>query len=152
MAQEEAENFNRKLAQLDSCIEDFQAIKCVSDENCLEKLKTITDKLVHVYKTLKGPDGREDLWDNGLSLKLTGFNHGLEPKEMNVKSYLEYHGIKVNNSILIHDHDYGKDFVLVEFDSTADVDKALKAKLHNFPATCPGGICLFSGHMSKLRE
>ena len=151
MAQEEADNLKRKLAELDSCIKDFEAIERVPDDESLKKLKTLTDKLVQTYKTLKGSDDREHLWDNGLSLKLTGFKHGLEPKEINVRSYLKnQHEISVKSSILIHDNDYGKDFVLIEFDSTADVNKALAAELNNFPATCKGGICLFDGKMSKL--
>ena len=153
MAQDDTENLKRKLAQLDSCIQDFEAIPSKSsDDDSLKKLKTLTDKLVQKYKTLKGRDPREALWDNGLSLKLSGFKHGLEPKEINIKSYFQHHEISVKNSILIHDHDYGKDYVLVEFDSTADVEKALAAKLNNFPATCHRGICLFDGHVSKLRE
>jgi hypothetical protein len=151
--QDATENLKRKIAELDACIQEFEAIKRVSsDDDSLKKLKTLTDKLVQTYKTLKGPDGRDELWDNGLSLKLTGFKHGLDPKPINVKGYFKNLKIEVKSSILIHDHDYGKDFVLIEFKSTADVEKALKAKLRNFPATCPGGISMFDGQMAKLRE
>jgi hypothetical protein len=157
---QDAEKLKRKIAELESCFQDFEDIKRIPplsyDErmNSLKKLKTMADRLIKTYKTLKGFDGRDELWDDGHTLKLTGFKHGLRvhPKPINVKDYLKYHEIEIEDSMLVNDPDYGWDFILIPFKSTSNLEKALRTELPRLPATCPGGIYVFEGRLSKLRE
>lgn len=155
---QDAENLKRKIAELESCFQDFEDLKHIPPMShddrmdCLKKLKTMTEQLIKTYKTLKGFDGRTELWDDEFTLKLTGFNHGLHPKDFNIKGFFERNDIEIENSTLIYDQDFGRDFVLVRFKSTADVQKALQIENLRFPATCPGGISIFNGVLSKLRE
>lgn len=155
---QDADNLKRKLAELESCFQDFPDIKRIPpmshDESmdCLSKLKTMAHKLIKTHNLLKGYDGRAAVWNDDMTLKLTGFIRGFHPKSCNIKSFFMRDDIKIIDDALILDREFGQDYILVRFACPEDVEKALRIDNLRFPASCSEGIYLFNAILSRMRE
>lgn len=157
-SQTETQAVKRRIAKLDESCKKLKLIlpdamdhmTAKHKMSCVGELKHVINQLIEAHNILDGLDHRSRSWNNGKTLKLTGFNHGLHPTEADVKGFLGKFGIAVESAMIIYDTNFGKDYVIIGFKTPDDAEKALALRNPYMEASAPGGIARFYGNISKL--